>query len=390
MERGPHREGSGQRDDRLNFGPKGRGVDSSARALADPGGKGQANGGRRRLRSALTALAAATRGGLMADALYIGRLAPSPTGRYHLGNLSTALLAQLRALRSGGRLIYRLEDLDGPREAAGSAASIADDLRWLGIDWSEGPDRGGPCAPYIQSQRLDRYAAAVAQLEGSGHLYRCTCSRKEIAEVLSAPHGSFPASLLYPGTCRARTEAGDEEPHALRFCAGGLVVVEDALAAPLVVDTAADPGDAIVRRRDGCFAYHLAVVVDDLAMGVSEVVRGRDLLSSTALHMQLAAALGRPYPATCHVPMIVDAIGARLAKRDGALGRLELEAVGYTPALLRGAFACLWGFADRLEALSVEELATLWRDEALRADALNLHPAMSRGPEALRLALSAR
>ena len=326
----------------------------------------------------------------MADAPYIGRLAPSPTGRYHLGNLSTALLAHLRALRGGGRLIYRLEDLDGPREAAGSAASIADDLRWLGIDWSEGPDCGGLQGPYIQSQRLDLYAAAVAQLEGSGHLYRCTCSRKEIAEVLSAPHGSFPASLLYPGTCRARTGAGDEEPHALRFRAGGLVAVEDALAARLVVDTAADPGDAIVRRRDGCFAYHLAVVVDDLAMGVTEVVRGRDLLASTALHTQLAAALGRPYPATCHAPMVLDAAGQRLAKRDGAMGRPELETVGYTPALLRGAFACLWGFADRLKALSVEELAALWRDEPLRADALNLHPAMSRGPEALRLALSAR
>lgn len=326
----------------------------------------------------------------MADAPYIGRLAPSPTGRYHLGNLSTALLGQLRALLHGGRLIYRLEDLDGPREAAGSAAAIADDLRWLGIDWSEGPDCGGPQGPYIQSQRLDLYAAAVAQLERSGDLYRCTCSRKEIAEVLSAPHGSFPASLLYPGTCRARTEAGGGEPHALRFRAGGRLFVEDALAAGLEVDTGLDPGDAIVRRRDGCFAYHLAVVVDDLAMGVTEVVRGRDLLSSTALHKQIAAALGQPYPATCHVPMVLDYAGQRLAKRDGAMGRPELEAAGYTPALLRGAFACLWGFADRLAPCSVGELAALWRDEPLRADALNLHPAVSRGPEALRLALSAR
>lgn len=326
----------------------------------------------------------------MADAPYIGRLAPSPTGRYHLGNLSTALLAQLRALRSSGRLIYRLEDLDGPREAAGSAAAIADDLRWLGLDWSEGPDCGGPHGPYIQSQRLERYAAAVEQLEGSGELYRCFCSRKEIAEVLSAPHGSFPASLLYPGTCRTRREAGGGEPHALRFRAGGKVVLEDALAPAIAVDTGLDPGDAIVRRRDGCFAYHLAVVVDDLAMGVTEVVRGRDLLSSTALHVQIAAALGQPFPATCHVPMVLDAAGQRLAKRDGAMGRPELEAVGYTPALLRGAFACLWGFADRLEALSLVELAALWCDEPLRSDALNLHPAMSRGPEALRLALSAR
>ena len=125
MERGPRREGSGHRDDRLNFGPKGRGVDSSARALAESCDKGQGNGGRERPWSALTAPAAATRGDPMADAPYIGRLAPSPTGRYHLGNLSTALLAQLRALRRGGRLIYRLEDLDGPREAAGSAAAIA-------------------------------------------------------------------------------------------------------------------------------------------------------------------------------------------------------------------------------------------------------------------------
>lgn len=326
----------------------------------------------------------------MADAPYIGRLAPSPTGQYHIGNLSTALLAQLRALRSGGRLIYRLEDLDGPREAAGSAATIAEDLRWLGIEWSEGHDCGGPRGPYLQSQRLDRYAAAVAKLERSGDLYRCFCSRKEIGEVLSAPHGQFPASLLYPGTCRPRAAAEGDEPHALRFRAGGMVQVEDALAPPIAVDTGLNPGDAIVRRRDGCFAYHLAVVVDDLAMGVTEVVRGRDLLLSTALHIQIAAALGGSYPATCHVPMVVDAAGVRLAKRVGAMGRPELEAAGYTPGLLRGAFACLWGFADRLEVCSVAELAALWRDEPLGADALNLHPAMGKGAEALRLALSER
>lgn len=322
---------------------------------------------------------------------YIGRLAPSPTGRYHLGNLSTALLAYLRAIRSGGYLLYRLEDLDGPREATGSAASIADDLRWLGIAWQEGPDVGGPHGPYIQSQRYDRYAEAVARLERSGHLYACRCSRKEIAEVLSAPHGRFPASLLYPGTCRDRVADGAASgASALRFRSGGLVELRDALAQALTVDTAFDPGDAIVRRRDGCFAYHLAVVVDDLAMGVTEVVRGRDLLSSTALHIQLAAALGHPYPATCHVPMIMDAAGQRLAKRDGALGRPELEAVGYTPSLLRGALACLWGFSAELVPLELETLAELWKDEPLRADALNLHPALTRGPDALRVALSPR
>ena len=328
----------------------------------------------------------------MADVPYIGRLAPSPTGQYHLGNLSTALLAYLRAVRSGGHLIYRLEDLDGPREQPGSAAAIAADLRWLGIRWSAGPDVGGPHGSYLQSERLDRYGDAVEQLRASGALYPCFCSRKEIAEVLSAPHGRYPASLLYPGTCRdlAPVVQPERQPHALRFRAGGLVEVADALAPSLLVETSLDPGDAIVRRRDGCFAYHLAVVVDDLAMGVTEVVRGRDLLSSTALHMQIAAALGGRYPATCHVPMVLDATGQRLAKRDGAMGRLELEAVGYTPELLLGLFALLWGFCDRFEAMSLEALAACWRDEPLRADALNLHPAVSRGPEALRVALRER
>lgn len=323
----------------------------------------------------------------MATEPYIGRLAPSPTGRYHLGNLSTAMLAYLRALRAGGSLLYRLEDLDGPREQAGSAETIADDLRWLGVRWTAGPDCGGPHAPYVQSQASAFYEAALERLRENGRLYPCTCSRKEIAEVLSAPHGRYPASLLYAGTCRGRGAVGNGEPHALRFAATGVERLTDALAPELTIDVREEPGDVVVKRRDGCFAYHLAVVVDDLRMGVTEVVRGRDLLTSTALHREMARALGGRYPSTCHVPLILDASGGRLAKRDAALGRPALEAVGYTPELLRGLFGHLWGFFPDFAPRTVEELAEAWRDEGLRPTALQLHPAAVRGPEALSEAL---
>ncbi|HEX6245542.1 MAG TPA: glutamate--tRNA ligase family protein, partial [Polyangiales bacterium] len=187
---------------------------------------------------------------------YRGRFAPSPTGGLHLGLARTALLGYLRARAQGGRYVLRVEDLDGPRVVAGAAAEIMEDLRFLGIEWDEGPDRGGPFGPYTQSERFARYEAAIARLARDGRIYPCTCSRKEIA-LASAPHGPAEFGPSYPGTCR--NGPSREGPAALRFR------VPDPL--PSFVDLASGEhvpplaqGDFVVRRADGQYSYQLAVV----------------------------------------------------------------------------------------------------------------------------------
>jgi glutamyl-tRNA synthetase len=322
------------------------------------------------------------------DASYIGRLAPSPTGEYHLGNLSTSLLAWIRARRAGGRLILRDEDIDRPRVIAGASGRIIDDLRWLGIEWDCGPDRGSDGGPYVQSQRMEQYLEASRVLRDRGALYPCFCSRRDVHEVLSAPH--FEATRLqYPGTCALLEPAeswarASSSPHALRFRALGTRVVHDALAGDLRVDIAAYPGDPVLVRRDGLPAYHLAVVVDDLAMGVTEVVRGRDLLDVTPLQIAIAEALGGVFPATCHAPMLVDADGGKLSKRFGSAGRARLVEASWCAAELRGAFAWLWGWIAGPEPLAADELLGLWQDAPLRRDAIAVPLALLDGPAELR------
>jgi glutamyl-tRNA synthetase len=239
-----------------------------------------------------------------------GRFAPSPTGVLHLGNLRTALLAWLFARSAGARFLVRMEDLDTGRVRPGMAEEQLADLAAIGLDWD-----GEVVA---QSQRGERYAAALARLEAQGRVYECFCTRAEIRAAASAPHGPLPEGA-YPGTCRDLTEAERAARRAagrvpaLRLRADGrLVAFTDRLLGPQagVVD------DFVLRRADG-FAYNLAVVVDDAAQGIGEVVRGADLVDSTPRQLLLAELLGLPAPGHAHVPLVLNAEGRRLAKRDG-------------------------------------------------------------------------
>jgi glutamyl-tRNA synthetase len=252
--------------------------------------------------------------------VYRGRFAPSPTGDLHLGSAAAAIFCAAAARRAGGRLILRMEDIDRPRVIPGKDAAILDDLRWLGIRWDEGPDVGGEVAPYVQSAREPLYAAAIEVLAARGLTYLCDCSRAEIARVASAPHAGDEGPR-YPGTCRPHGMRPRDfrRPPAVRLAvpADGraAITVDDAVLGPLHEDVFATTGDFVLRRGDGVFAYQLAVVADDLTMGVTEVVRGGDLASSAPRQALLARLLGGEPPRFAHVPLLLGPDGARLAKR---------------------------------------------------------------------------
>jgi len=276
-----------------------------------------------------------------AKGAYRGRLAPSPTGRAHFGTARTALIAWLAARSAGGTLVLRLEDLDGPRVVQGATEAILSDLRWLGLDWDEGPDVGGAFGPYLQSQRAERYAGALAVLERQGLLFECSCTRRELVSLASAPHGEL--GPVYPGTCR-ESPMHPERPRALRFRMGesGAGFVDRVHGR--VPASPAD--DFVVRRSDGLFAYQLAVVVDDIAMRIGEVVRGDDLLSSTARQIALYRALGAEPPRFAHVSLVLGADGARLAKRHGAIAIADFRAAGETPESVVGRIGASLGLCE--------------------------------------------
>jgi glutamyl-tRNA synthetase len=266
--------------------------------------------------------------------VYRGRFAPSPTGDLHLGSAATALVAWCTARATGGRLVLRVEDIDRPRVVAGAEARQLDDLRWLGLDWDEGPDVGGPYAPYRQSERSARYEDALARLAARDLLYYCDCSRAEIAAVASAPHAGDEGPR-YPGTCRAQgmRQRPWKRPPAIRLRVPARTVgVDDALQGRITQDVAGEVGDFVLKRGDGIYAYQLACVVDDLAMGITEVVRGADLLGSAPRQVLLADLLGGPAPAFAHVPLVVSADGTRLAKRADGVTLRERRAAGASPA----------------------------------------------------------
>lgn len=282
---------------------------------------------------------------------YRGRFAPSPTGPLHLGNARTALLAWLAARAARGTLVMRVEDLDRPRVRPGMEARLLDELRWLGLGWDEGPDVGGPCGPYRQSELGGRHQAAVRRLRDAGLAYPCFCSRAEIAAVAQAPHGPADDGPRYPGTCRdlppaevARRAAQRAPAWRLRVAPGD-VAFEDAVHGPCRSDVAAATGDFVVMRADGIAAYQLAVVVDDAAMRITDVVRGDDLLPSTARQLLLYGALGLPAPRFAHVPLVVGEDGERLAKRHGASSLGELREAGVAPEAVVGLLAALSGLA---------------------------------------------
>jgi glutamyl/glutaminyl-tRNA synthetase len=279
---------------------------------------------------------------------YRGRLAPSPTGLLHLGHARTFWMAQERALQNSGLLVLRNEDLDRPRCRAEFVAAMFEDLRWFGFDWQEGPDCGGPFGPYSQSQRHEAYRNAFEKLKMRGFLYPCTCSRQDVLRALQAPHAGEDEPI-YPGTCRPRhgndpaidphagSAAGHSTPPNWRFRVPDdeIISFTDGFYGKQCFTAGKDFGDFVVWRNDDSPAYQLAVVVDDAAMQITEVVRGEDLLKSTARQLLLYRALGLTPPAFFHCPLVTDASGARLAKRHDALSLRTLRDAGKQPEDLR-------------------------------------------------------
>ena len=280
--------------------------------------------------------------------IYRGRFAPSPTGDLHLGSAAAALFCAAAARRARGRLVLRMEDLDPGRVIPGKDAAILDDLRWLGITWDEGPDVGGEAGPYTQSARGARYDAAVEQLAARGLTYYCDCSRAEIARAASAPHAGDDGPR-YPGTCRPHGMRARpfRRPPAVRLAIpeGARVEVDDAVLGPLHEDVGEQTGDFVLRRGDGVCSYQLAVVVDDLTMRVTEVVRGGDLASSAPRQALLARLLGGEPPRFAHVPLLLGPDGARLAKRAPGMTLRDQRAAGRSGRDLCRALARAYGHA---------------------------------------------
>ena len=276
----------------------------------------------------------------------VGRFAPSPSGRMHLGNLLCALLAWLSAKSRGGRILLRIEDLDTVRCRPEYAAQMEDDLLWLGLDWDEGGSRGGPCAPYDQSRRSALYQAALERLTELGAVYPCFCTRAQL-HAASAPHRED-GLTVYPGTCRDLTPKEQAQKRLIRSPALRLRVPDESITfldghMGIVTESLPqDCGDFLLRRSDGLFAYQLAVVVDDAAMGVTEVVRGADLLSSTPRQLLLYRLLDLTPPKFYHFPLLLDASGRRLSKRDGDIG-LDALRRRCQPEAVIGALAYLAG-----------------------------------------------
>jgi glutamyl/glutaminyl-tRNA synthetase len=274
-----------------------------------------------------------------------GRLAPTPTGLLHVGHARTFALAAERAGPAG--LVMRIEDLDGPRCRPEYAAAALDDLRWLGLAWNEGPDAGGPYAPYVQSERAAWYLEIWRRLEATGLIYPSPHSRRDVEAAATAPHEAEPHAAgessrpadgepIFPPALRpARRERASEPggvPWRFRVPDGRVIEFEDGLCGSVRRTAGIDFGDFVVWRRDELAAYELAVVADDHAMEIAEVVRGADLLTSTARQVLLYEALGWTPPAFAHAPLVCDSSGRRLAKRAGGLAIRDLRAAGWTPA----------------------------------------------------------
>lgn len=290
-----------------------------------------------------------------------GRFAPSPTGQLHIGNAITALAAWLQMRQAGGAFVLRIEDIDKARSRDAYAEQLQDDLLWLGLDWDEGPRVGGPYAPYVQSLREPLYEEALEKLRQDGRLYPCYCSRSELASIGSAPHGLASEGAGYPGLCRRLSEeerlakAAKKTP-ALRFIMPDHALpFEDAFAGPQPSE-GDDRSDFVVKRADGMFSYQLAVTVDDAAMGITDVLRGADLLDSTPRQLALYEALELKAPAFAHVPLLVDEQRKRLSKRDRSITLAGLRDAGIEPERLLGALAHQAGWIDRPERLTAREL----------------------------------
>ncbi|MGZ4815140.1 MAG: glutamate--tRNA ligase family protein [Terriglobales bacterium] len=273
----------------------------------------------------------------MGNSGYRGRIAPSPTGLMHLGHARTFWAAYKRACNAGGTLVFRDEDLDPQRSKREFAEAMIEDLCWLGIEWQEGPDVGGPYAPYVQSMRRNWYLDAWRELRDGGWIYPCTCSRKDLAEAAGAPHEQNDEPM-YPGKCRGNISQHDTPAGVnwrFRVPDGRRIRFEDGGQGRQEYIAGRDFGDFVVWRRDDVPAYQLAVVADDAAMRITEVVRGADLLKSTARQILLFEALGIRSPAWYHCDLVTDDDGVRLAKRSDAMSLRKLRENGKSPEQIR-------------------------------------------------------
>ena len=308
-----------------------------------------------------------------------GRWAPTPSGFLHVGNARTALITWLSIRKQKGTLIWRLEDLDGPRTLPGASEAGIEDLQWLGLDWDEGGGYPGPHEPYVQSQRSSLYEDALRKLAGSERLFPCRLSRSDLKNLARAPHGHQGSGLPpYPATLRPRqlssswfedlmAESGSDA--ALRFRVGDeAMTFDDRVFGPLTERVDQTVGDFVLKRRDGLYAYQLAVVVDDLAMDVHEVVRGRDLLDSTARQIQLIEALSGSPPVWAHLPLVLNEDGEKLSKRDQGLTLRSLRAAGVSAKNLVGYLAHSVGLLESCRPCSPQELVESFAWERLHRE----------------------
>ena len=287
------------------------------------------------------------------------RFAPSPTGRLHVGGARTAIYNWAFARAMGGDFILRIEDTDPERSTEENVQVILNAMKWLGLDWDEGPEVGGAAGPYFQTQRTDTYAAALEQMKQRGSVYPCFCTRADL-HAASAPHrGEKP---VYPGTCRHLSDGERAARAQQRMPAQRLIVPDrevafvDQVQGSYAQNLAADCGDFLVQRSDGAFAYQLAVVVDDAAQGVTSVVRGVDLLCSTPQQLYLQELLGLPHPAYAHIPLLVAERDRRLSKRDRDAALDALLARFKTPEAVIGHIAGITGLAPACDPATPEEL----------------------------------
>ena len=309
----------------------------------------------------------------------IGRLAPSPTGALHLGNVRTFMIAWLRARQAGGKVVLRMEDLDHPKHKPGAEDQAIEDLRWLGFDWDE---------TFVQSERKELYAAALARLRAQGLAYPCVCSRRDVEMAQSAPHEGD--QLHYPGICRGRFASwadavaylnpvsGDGVPVRLpcwrfRTSENTHVSFEDGFAGHYEMDVSAKLGDFPLARDENGGGYAVAVTVDDAAMGVTEVVRGDDLLPATPPQILLYRALGLTPPAFFHVPLVVGPDGRRLAKRHGDTRIASFRAAGVKPEEIIGFLAFVSGITPSKKPVSLKNLTGLFDPARLPRGPLVFH-----------------
>lgn len=296
-----------------------------------------------------------------------GRFAPTPSGRLHLGNILCAMLAYLSARSRGGRFLLRIEDVDVPRCPRSLAQQCIDDLTWLGFTWDE--------APVYQSERTDIYRAALDRLTEAGHTYPCFCTRAQLMSLAAPNLGD--TQVIYPGTCAALSPEEAAERAKTRAPAIRLRVPEedvsftDGLFGAQTENLARDCGDFILRRSDGLYGYQLAVVVDDALQEVTEIVRGRDILSATPRQLYLQRLLGCPQPEYVHIPLLVDAQGRRLAKRDKDLDLTALSQ-RFSPADILGMLATAAGLTEDVRPLTLEQLIPLFDWAKIKREDLRL------------------